>query len=362
MKKCLRILAGFLALALVVCMSAAAEASQALPFSGPSNQFDLTTALYILGHYIQQEADATRASLENAGLTVQLQQYYDKPVTDHSHTSAFTLATGESEIRGETRTLAVITIRGTGDGEWYSNFDFAGESKENARYAENFMAAAQDIYDQSAPLLSELDRPVIVVTGYSRGAACANLLGVLLDADYPMEDVYVYTFATPNTLRGENTGYDNIFNLVNVNDPITRMPLPQWGFCRAGTDVELRDPELINTPMHRMFLALLGLCPDISAYYDDAHSLSAPGLATDGDGLTAFQLFQALADLLSGDGALSADAQQLLTEASAGENDFSEFLPLFLSLLQPDETTQMPGLFAQHMPQVYLELMGNLAE
>ena len=53
MKKCLRILAGFLALALVVCMSAAAEASQALPFSGPSNQFDLTTALYILGHYIQ---------------------------------------------------------------------------------------------------------------------------------------------------------------------------------------------------------------------------------------------------------------------------------------------------------------------
>ena len=117
MKKCLRILAGFLALALVVCMSAAAEASQALPFSGPSNQFDLTTALYILGHYIQQEADATRASLENAGLTVQLQQYYDKPVTDHSHTSAFTLATGESEIRGETRTLAVITVRGTGDGE-----------------------------------------------------------------------------------------------------------------------------------------------------------------------------------------------------------------------------------------------------
>lgn len=195
MKKCLRILAGFLALALVVCMSAAAEASQALPFSGPSNQFDLTTALYILGHYIQQEADATRASLENAGLTVQLQQYYDKPVTDHSHTSAFTLATGESEIRGETRTLAVITIRGTGDGEWYSNFDFAGESKENALYAENFMAAAQDIYDQSAPLLSELDRPVIVVTGYSRGAACANLLGVLLDAECSKEDVYVYTFA-----------------------------------------------------------------------------------------------------------------------------------------------------------------------
>ena len=60
MKNCLRILTGFLALALVVRMGAAAEAPQALPFSGPSNQFDLTTALYILGHYIQQDADAAR--------------------------------------------------------------------------------------------------------------------------------------------------------------------------------------------------------------------------------------------------------------------------------------------------------------
>ena len=362
MKNYLRILALCLVPTLILCIGASGESAQSLPFAGPSSEFDRTTALYILSHFIQQEAESTQAALESAGLTVQLQQYYDKPGTDHSHTSAFTLATGAFEIRGKERTLAVITIRGTGDGEWYSNFDFAGDSGENALYAENFMVAARDIHEKAAPLLAELENPVIVVTGYSRGAACANLLGVLLDAEYPMEDVYVYTFATPNTLRGENAGYDNIFNLVNANDPITRMPLPQWGFCRAGTDIELRDSETVNTPMHRMFLALLGLCPDISAYYNDVHSLSGPGLASDGEGLTAFELFQVLAELLSGDGEASAEAQQLITEVSAGETDFSEFLPLFLAMLQPEEGTGMPGLFSQHMPQVYAELMGKTAE
>ena len=173
-------------LAIVLCLMLAAvpaigEMAGAIPvemaFATPSTEFSIMSAWYVLSTFNGFGAQDTAQLMQNAGLEVALQANYDKPMSDHSHTSAFTLATGQLPVRGEMRNVAVITVRGTGDGEWYSNFDFAADKGVDGMYAENFYAAAADIYAQAKPLLDDMESPVIVATGYSRGAACANLLG-----------------------------------------------------------------------------------------------------------------------------------------------------------------------------------------
>ncbi len=94
----------------------------------------------------------------------------------------------------------------------------------------------------------------IVVTGHSRGAAVANLLGSMLDKSPPSSpfcavdrrNVFVYTFAPPNvTLRSdvpcEARVYDNIFNIVNPEDMVPRVPLVIWQSRRHGRDFVLRS-------------------------------------------------------------------------------------------------------------------------
>ena len=165
----------------------------------------MDTAQYALQIASPQGKKDTSALFEDMGFAVLQQEHYDKPVTDHSHTSAYTVAAGQASVRGETRNLIVITIRGTADGEWYSNFDFAAGTGNDCAYAENFYEAAEDIFASAKAALGKYESPVVLVTGYSRGAACANLLGVLLDEAYGKEDVYVYTFATPNTVHTAKT-------------------------------------------------------------------------------------------------------------------------------------------------------------
>lgn len=363
----------FLALALTACMLLTAVPALGeeayggmadgmitadMAFTTPSDEFSPGTAWYVLTNFVGQDADSTAQQLENAGLTVVKQVNYGKPLEDHSHTSAYTLAAGEMTVRGETRSVAVVTIRGTGDGEWYSNFDFAGESQGGCLFAENFMAAADAIYADVIGDIEAMESPVVIVTGYSRGAACANLLGVTLNYVMNSGDVYVYTYATPATVRGELEGHGNIFNLVNVNDAITRMPLEVWGFSRAGVDIELREEGYVNTQMHMMFMNLLGVCPDIDSYYKDRHALDGAGLSE--DGMTMYELFMVFADLMSGDEALMASAQQTLMSVTAAQNDFSTFLPTFMAMLQHGEESQTSALFSQHMPTVYVELMMQL--
>jgi hypothetical protein len=357
-----RIAALFLIMALFVA-GACAFAEGAMPaapgaFLEPSNEFSMATAFHVLSSFVQQGANAARAAFEEQNFEVLRQEHYDKDISDHSHTSAYTLAAGKMDIRGESRNVAVISVRGTGDGEWYSNFDFAGESRGQCLYAENFMAAAQDIFAGIKADIDAMDEPVIIATGYSRGAACANLLGMLLDEAYGMDDVYVYTFATPNTVRGEVAGYENIFNLVNMNDMVTRMPMSVWGFSRAGVDIELRQSGYVNTDMHNMFLALLGICGDIDSYYEDRHSITGSGLS--GDGLTTFEVFQLVAGNLTSDEETAAQARQQLSAVMANENDFTKVLTFFAGEGESGEADMM-GIFGQHMPDVYAKLMMELS-
>ena len=81
------------------------------------------------------------------------------------------------------------------------------------------------------------------ITGHSRGAGIANIVGARLDEDY---ETFVYTFKRPMTTTiSENVAksHDSIFNVINSDDIIAEMPLSYWGFRHYGNDVSTSVAE-----------------------------------------------------------------------------------------------------------------------
>ena len=77
---------------------------------------------------------------------------------------------------------------------------------------------------------------IVLLTGHSRGAAIANILGKVYEDDSGWTS-FAYGFATPRTTTNENaSSYKTIFNIVNTDDLVTELPLKSWGFTRYGTD------------------------------------------------------------------------------------------------------------------------------
>ncbi len=150
-------------------------------------------------------------------------------------------------------TLVTAVIRGDEyGGEWASNFHLT-EDAMNAGYHYGFYHAACSVYDNLTAELEEIDGPVKVwITGYSRGAAVANILAGMLD-DYSgesknlsAEHIYAYTFATPcGVLPVKNPEadlYRNIFNIINPGDLVPRVVPAEWGYTRYGRTLSF-NPE-----------------------------------------------------------------------------------------------------------------------
>ena len=323
-------------------------------------------------------ADATRGIFETAGFEVVKQQNFGKDPDDPAHTCAWTLAKRELSYQGEMRTLFAIAVRGTNAGEWYSNFDFAPSHDDNTMYAENFLACAQEVLMSVQTELKSAEQPLILVCGHSRGAACANLIGLLLDetAGSP-DDVFVYTFATPTTLRGEalQKSYPNIFNHINPCDMVPLVPLTGWGYGRAGTDIILPADPAQAAKLSDGFRTMLDISPTISSYYNDRHSLTGPGLSD--KGMTTFEVMNLLTrSLLQADNGMLSGTPGSSSAGSAGSAEAmpemsmesmvspeSDLYPLFHILSQGMENggAETMRLLMQHMPAVYFSLLTNMA-
>ena len=205
-----------------------------------STEFSWTLAKQLLGLCTGNTREGSTQRFEKAGFKAILHKNYDKPDEDPSHTSAYSVGQKTVTWGGRERTVLLVSIRGTNAGEWYSNADIVPSRDPNTAFAENFYLAAQDIYEGLKSVLATVQDPVILVSGHSRGAACANLLGVLLNADRGTKDVFVYTFASPNTVRKTpDVDCSNIFNIINPCDPVTVTPVASLGFFRAGKDITI---------------------------------------------------------------------------------------------------------------------------
>lgn len=367
-------LAALAVLLLCACASPALAEWQDRYLSQDSAVFDRAFAqealkLSTLIYYRDQQA----AYMRKAGFNTVGYWNFHRPAGDTRHICAYYVY---QKALPDGRTAVLILIRGTGDDEWALNMDVMPSGNYDLPYAENFTLAAQDILDTQAAYLDSLADPVFLVSGHSRGAACANILGKMLTDRYGAQRVYAYTFATPRTVRGEYPAYANIFNVINPTDYITMLPLPQWGFARYGVDVILPvvgaseqqlsavqadfAQELGNWGTFQVFkegdriptafvAAIAEFSPTVRDAYQTRHSLLGPGLAQpDEDGMTGSEFLMRLSTAI-----LGQQTARLILDISALKAKETDFDPILNVLTSAAFSGEINALTMAHMPGMY---------
>ncbi len=183
------------------------------------------------------------------------------------------IARKEIHVGNKTYNLIVTGFIGSHYYQWYSNFDPYGTESVNkekhAKSPENGLvhlgfADARDFvygkleeYIEKHNLAESEYETKIFVAGHSRGAATANLVGAKLikegkigELKLKKENIYTYTFATPNNVHKKqadvgNKDFNRIFNIVNPEDFVTEVLPTLWGFTKYGTTYSL--PSKSNT-------------------------------------------------------------------------------------------------------------------
>lgn len=76
-------------------------------------------------------------------------------------------------------------------------------------------------------------RATFVITGFSRGAAAANILACkLVDQGIAQSQIYTYAFACPDTAwitENKAASYHCIFNIADANDFVSWIPRVMFG-------------------------------------------------------------------------------------------------------------------------------------
>lgn len=207
--------------------------------------------------YRYKNADALLTSFGYKDITPN-EGYLKKPEAD-----TIGVVYAKKEIKDDT--MIAIGIRGSNyQQEWASNFTLG--TYENSEYHKGFYEAATNLLSGLKDYIANENikgNIKIWVSGYSRAGATANMTGGLLDkalinnenilgstVDYTKEDIYAYCFEAPQgayyddtlddiEVHGEN--YNNIFNIINTNDPVPYVAMSELGFTRFGIDKYLTD-------------------------------------------------------------------------------------------------------------------------
>lgn len=171
---------------------------------------------------------------------------YDAPHNNSDSTAAYAIA---KKNLPDGSTLIAIAIRGGYYGcEWSDNMNVG-----NTAHHEGFYAAAEDVMKNLNAFKVTLGRSTKIknvkywITGYSRGAAVANILAAMIDDTTDCNNVYAYTFATPRTVNiyayphAASKVFDNIFNICFDADAVTQVVMSKWYFGRYGTTVSLNS-------------------------------------------------------------------------------------------------------------------------
>ena len=152
-------------------------------------------------------------------------------------------------------TLVSVVIRSGGYGaEWASNFTL-GNTNEHQGFDDSAKKILKELEAYLEKYSDKMTGDIkFWVTGYSRGAAVANLLAQKMDAKannsniYEKSNIYAYCFECPRNMikiydDSYYAQYDNIFNIVNYADIVTKVAMPDWGYTRYGIDMNLPSAE-----------------------------------------------------------------------------------------------------------------------
>ena len=185
----------------------------------------------------------------------------------------------------ETRTtsngvpIVAVIVRGTpGNGEWLSNLNVADTLENSSQEThEGFALAASKVLEAFKGYVGgkgiDLDKARVLISGHSRGASVANILGAELNdgkgdvnGALSPERIYDFTFESPTTTLSSSRGdssYDNIFNIMNPEDVITRVPLCEWGYGRYGRDLVLPSRSNTDGDVYKVLLS------EMNGYFEE---------------------------------------------------------------------------------------------
>ena len=233
------------------------------PFYQPATQYDGNLAVMSLAMALSANR-ALRSSddpdawfdpslhlqkyLTDAGFTHIRKDDYSKETS--MYTISMAMGSRVFEREGEEPfTLIAIGVCGGGYGnEWQSNM-----TPGSGELHKGFLSASQLVIDRLAGyiLTNGIEGNIKVwISGFSRAAAVSNVTAGLLvrDGMFPKEDVYAYTFATPAAVHNApQSGYENIFNILNPMDVVPQVMPYDWGYSRFGADLFIPVTEFSST-------------------------------------------------------------------------------------------------------------------
>lgn len=221
-------------------------------FSG--NGYDVTKELSVISMNFTQasfgkqgvahenQSDNQREFLEKCGFTgYQCNDFFKSGTTFDSMAVG-----GASKKLADGTTLVAIGARG------HNYFkEWAGDVRAGLDGNwEGFQLAADQILDFVKTYIKDQGITGTIklwMIGYSRSAIAANIAAAAIDdgakignVKLPRENMYVYTYETPEGVVDPNcrdAKYNNIHNIINPNDLVPHVPLKAWGFDRYGEDL-----------------------------------------------------------------------------------------------------------------------------
>lgn len=208
------------------------------------------------------------------GVTVEVPSYD----TDVNDTTAYYFAhkkVNDTEV-------IILSIRGTNGSfkEWSSNFEVGCDSKEyydktgehpDWLRKENHkgfdVAATRVLKAFESYVKNNVDpkaKKCVLVTGHSRGAAVANIVGKELEDNKDYKS-FTYTFAAPNSTTSPSAkNYKTIFNIVNSDDLVAFLPTEGQGFTKYGIIKEVSVEDLVVSDGR----SLEDVIEDIAGWFD----------------------------------------------------------------------------------------------
>lgn len=309
--------------------------------------------------------------------------------------SADTIATliASKPLRNEEGEFLLVAVAVSGGGykdEWLSNFSFGDESVYKGFFNASF-TVFQRVFDY-VDAYAGGGRFKIWMGGYSRAAAVSNMTAALalMAEQVDKEDLYVYTFATPNNVRLESGDfeldgtydYSGIYNIVGMFDPVPFIPFQEWGYGKLGTTFHLpaqettpdymvrREPvaaiyeeitgtAYVNNPeanwfVQKLYQLIYDMVRSAGVYQEEQQGVLDEAWTNRS---SVFQLLRALCGALSrGDGI----NDKLIGEAPSADTLLSVFLydlgmeKLGLKPSSWNELSLMMQIFYEHCPEVYV--------
>jgi hypothetical protein len=202
-------------------------------FDADATVFNKDLALLSNGVSMMAESEATIKSFYNSVYFDQIETHY----VEHTKDSVcYALASRKYEDYD----LISVVVNGYNYGlEWVNNALVGLEGDH-----EGFSLRANDIYSSLKTFLADRTNYKLWISGYSRGAAIANVLSHYIlskgEIEIAQKDMFVYTFECPKGLDKNNAPeYSNVFNVLYSGDLVTYVGPSEYGFARCGIDIDL---------------------------------------------------------------------------------------------------------------------------